>query len=1207
MPLIYLRKYWKILSLSWLFLGVINILFFWFFLQSIGIKNLGILISISILIFGLFYHVYSFFPNIRKHRFFTLLCSYSMVLIGIFLTIFTILFSILLHIWISINISCIVIAATLFTSKYMKLNTPIVNHLASCIFILSISFLTFNTFSLIPGMLLFAIFFAITVFGGSFFVFNHYNIIGPINKGIPWITMAFGISASITSLFIFFLQISVFLICAIFSGMLLVFLYFILDDYKLLIFYLIPIPLTFISLNLIPISEMIQYISILILTGILCYFIYFQVLLNCTNYYLKNLENRERLYLFKIYKNVEKIKLANLICFLINTTCVSLIISIIIPLSLSNQISLFFLIWPILMLISLKYYKYLNLNSKYPKLDIYLSIMSLFLYFSIPISIVNNFSLSFIALKMDLVYIISISVIIFNGILLFEVFIIDRQFFKFLSNLGNKYLVLFSWALLCNISCYLFFLLHLNIYLFILTLVLSNLITNYFLKQIDIKRTEDYSKIRILLIYIATTILSFYISSAISDITIFTYKQLIGLPSTLLFYLNSFLILFILSYFFNKKMNANLKNWIEFILFLAIQGFLCVVYGLLVFVLLNSLNLFTIFLIVLIETFLSFVSVKYFGTIFIKEKLQRFLSIIFSLITFLVYIEISLLFFGLLFDIIGFFGSFLISQIILFLFTISDIYIIKRLTKTIDYLIHTISYLIISVLIFVILAQIFNLELIAFSIFLFVSMQFYTNSSFLAFLKNFNSNKKEFYEKIEDKIKNVIGAIFYIFLIVFIHSTIIYFPIEFQFLILSAIVHGLMIIDNIFLKFLSKLREYVKFFSWISIMVFSSLYLYWIFSSFFFTFLITVTPLIILIFVLEFTYLTKLLDFVQLIRNNKEKIKKILIFILYIDFMAWPLYFASFNIVITTNLLLLSMIMMWFLTYIDGQLKVIREEYRLNLRKISFLLIGTLISLDIFILSSPYFVLFLNISIFCLIFLIFAAFIIKPFKKHSTLAAAYWYVCMAFLSITVYYIFLSLPISLFLFAITILLYWFIIGLEQLRRIFNKLIDYLIRSFRKIKSAIVIMMYNIISILKKYYRYLWIISSVFIALIFAYLMSPYLYTINLIVSTIAIFGFSYSVLPYKEFEDPDKMFSRKITRLIIIWCSVIGIIFIFIPFEFLSLLIFISLLILGAIILPYIYYKEKKENISIKWRFYTTLFFIIILIITGILMYLQFLD
>ena len=71
-------------------------------------------------------------------------------------------------------------------------------------------------------------------------------------------------------------------------------------------------------------------------------------------------------------------------------------------------------------------------------------------------------------------------------------------------------------------------------------------------------------------------------------------------------------------------MNANLKNWIEFILLLAIQGFLCIVYGLIVFVLLNSLNLFTIFLIVLIETFLSYVSVKYFGNIFIKEKLPRF-------------------------------------------------------------------------------------------------------------------------------------------------------------------------------------------------------------------------------------------------------------------------------------------------------------------------------------------------------------------------------------------------------------------------------------------------------------------------------------------------------------------------------------------------------------------------------------------------------
>ena len=63
------------------------------------------------------------------------------------------------------------------------------------------------------------------------------------------------------------------------------------------------------------------------------------------------------------------------------------------------------------------------------------------------------------------------------------------------------------------------------------------------------------------------------------------------------------------------------------------------------------------------------------------------------------------------------------------------------------------------------------------------------------------------------------------------------------------------------------------------------------------------------------------------------------------------------------------------------------------------------------------------------------------------------------------------------------------------------------------------------------------------------------------------------------------------RLIIVWGSVIGIIFIFIPLEFLTLMIFLAILILGAILLPYIYYKEKKELISIKWRFYSTIFFI----------------
>jgi uncharacterized membrane-anchored protein len=94
------------------------------------------------------------------------------------------------------------------------------------------------------------------------------------------------------------------------------------------------------------------------------------------------------------------------------------------------------------------------------------------------------------------------------------------------------------------------------------------------------------------------------------------------------------------------------------------------------------------------------------------------------------------------------------------------------------------------------------------------------------------------------------------------------------------------------------------------------------------------------------------------------------------------------------------------------------------------------------------------------------------------------------------------------------------------------------------------------------------------------------------------------LAVKKSANRDIKLKGKMSRLIIIWASIFGILLNFIPVELMILSVFIGLLILGAILLPYIYHKEKKENISIKWRFYTPLSLISILIIFGILLYFQ---
>ncbi|KKN25730.1 hypothetical protein LCGC14_0881870, partial [marine sediment metagenome] len=83
-----------------------------------------------------------------------------------------------------------------------------------------------------------------------------------------------------------------------------------------------------------------------------------------------------------------------------------------------------------------------------------------------------------------------------------------------------------------------------------------------------------------------------------------------------------------------------------------------------------------------------------------------------------------------------------------------------------------------------------------------------------------------------------------------------------------------------------------------------------------------------------------------------------------------------------------------------------------------------------------------------------------------------------------------------------------------------------------------------------------------------------------------------------------IFKRRIIRLSIGWGSVIAVLFMVIPPEGYIATTFISIAVVGTIILVYIGRKEEREKISIKWRFYTLLSLFLLLIIFGVLLFLQ---
>ncbi|KKN26993.1 hypothetical protein LCGC14_0869030, partial [marine sediment metagenome] len=172
-----------------------------------------------------------------------------------------------------------------------------------------------------------------------------------------------------------------------------------------------------------------------------------------------------------------------------------------------------------------------------------------------------------------------------------------------------------------------------------------------------------------------------------------------------------------------------------------------------------------------------------------------------------------------------------------------------------------------------------------------------------------------------------------------------------------------------------------------------------------------------------------------------------------------------------------------------------------------------------------------------------------------------------------------------------------------------LIDFLTKFFIKAKLLITNFFKTIFFYIKTYYKVFWFLFSASISIFFGILLSELILGILMgplhpILLTLAIFGFLYLVIPAAKSTDADVIFKRRIIRLSIGWGSVIGVLFIYLPIEGYIATTFISIAVVGTIILVYIGRKEEREKISIKWRFYTLLSLFLLLIIFGALLFLQ---
>ena len=1142
MPVIYRMKMWKIITLLWLFYIFINVSFLVILFQEI-LLPLELNLSINLIVLGFFLVILSFFPNLKNLKIIILVSSYFLSLIGIFLTIFLIINSIILNFFISINLSFIILAFSLFSSRLLKLNRTFINIIISSILVVNFSFFTYNTFMLIPNIEFIALSLTITVFGGSILVFNRFRMIMPLKKIFPLTILSIGTSLTLSSLVYVFLPGAIFLLCAIFIIVNLIFVRPALYEYRYILWYISPLALTLLTLQLLVLIVLFQSLYFIVLLSLLIYSAYFSV----------------SRYLFT--KKIEE--------------------------------------------------QMPEKDYGMPKFD---SILSLLSHFSLGLL---SFGLIQELINISLYGAILLSIFIFFLSTLLDIHVLKRIIEKI------SYLLNIIAFLVISIGALIYFVQFTgtDATLFVLNLVIFLILQFYTLHYlsyyIEIITKFDASRIKeirnqsqAILLNTIFLVISIYLSLLLNDLLLSYNPLLLGIPS-LSFVLSIFsFLMFILNGFLNRTIEVKYKNIILFSTFIAFQLFFGI-FWLALFGTFAILDFFRIALVILFETLLTAYTIHISKGVIKSEEWVTKTKKLFSVLVFTVYLEVSVLFLGLFGLFFGLFESLLYSQIILFLISILEIYGMKRLKAGYMDVVHCLSYLNISWTLFLILFYLngFSITSLFYIFLIFLSMQFYTNISYFNIRSKFNPEKLETFGKWKTNRQNYLGIGLYVFLIVSIFNSLITIGIGFHIAILisSILTHLIGLLDKFILKFLKKTSKFFITASWIVMIGFSILfYIDW--NSLFFPHVI---PITIILFIIQVLYLSRLISEWEYISSNISKIYNGLILIVYFDLITWPLYYINTDYYFSFNLLILSFIILLILTFVDNYIKRVNDKARNILRLSSFICIETLLSLDIFI-TLEFFInpnLIFNLCVSLFIFMIINLVLFKPFKRSKFLSFLYSGLMFLLLSLITFNL-TSNGWSFSWILIGIMLYLFIFMLEELKKFLDNIIDNLRFALIKLKNYLLNIYYSTLNFLKKHFKIIGIIFCLFAGILVGELFSNIVLGLlrwdHAALLGLATAGILISLLPTKKTDDLDQAFRQRMQRFITLWISFTIFVFaLILPYItsiiFGIILILSSIIILGAILAIYIYRIEKKQKISIKWRFYTTILLIILTIIWVLLL------
>jgi len=694
--------------------------------------------------------------------------------------------------------------------------------------------------------------------------------------------------------------------------------------------------------------------------------------------------------------------------------------------------------------------------------------------------------------------------------------------------------------------------------------------------------------------------------------------------NNLYFYLLSFsFFIFFLNGTVNRTIEKSLR--VKYLLvpsFIAMQVFSL---GLMVnIMILSDINLyiFWLSLIALVETVLSVYPLNIVRNYTMNEARKLLISRLFKVVDFCLYLEITMLSFGLFYFNLNQdpFQSLLYSQLVLFGLSILEIVTFKRLKEKFGHVIHLLSYLIISAsLIYII----FMLSLSEILYLIVILMQFYSNFVYYRMKRDINPTKAETYQQGAVRRQKIIGNAFYIVLVFLVSRFLLVFSgynILTSFFLINLLLHLISLLDRAILIFLGRLSMplivisliFINFFSIPSLLTF-------IFST---GLTYTLIPLVILIVELELFYLTK-------VTSKWQTFRSLIISILYFNISSWPIYFVNsevtfLTILINFNLILLSLFLLFIMAKIDKQINALNIKISNGITSTALVILGFGVPIDIFILLQSYLPAQfpLNFAFSALIGTIELGIIKKPYKKKRSIS--FFYTLSLLIELLVITNQLSIPAlgySILVLGTLIYLYTFL--LEELKEFFSHIVDYISKGFKAVKSFIYSILNSIYNFLRRNYITLKILLAATIGSLLGYVSSivPIFLPVALSVINpphaplfgLAVFGLIVGLFPGTKSEDPDIIFRTRMIRFSTVWFGItIVIVTLILPIisdDIILQAFFVlsSFVILGLILAIYVWRIEKKQKISIKWRFYITITLIVMLVIWGILIFMLYLG